>query len=161
MNANRIKHGIVGGLVGGVVFGIMMVFMGTLPVIGKMVGYPNAVVGFLVHLGISAAIGGSFGLLLGPGVKTRLGGLVAGTAYGAVWWLLGPLTLMPLFLGMGLGVNWNPAAASGMLPSLFGHVIFGAVLGLVYHRGENCYLVQWGRVEKNESREKPHLRSVN
>ena len=44
MIANRIKHGIVGGLMGGVVFGVMMAFMGTLPMIGKMVGVPNAMV---------------------------------------------------------------------------------------------------------------------
>ena len=40
---------------------------------------------------------------------------------------------MPLMMGMGLGVNWNLAAAQTMLPSLMGHVMFGAVLGLTYH----------------------------
>ncbi|MEN8008591.1 MAG: hypothetical protein ABFS42_16400, partial [Candidatus Krumholzibacteriota bacterium] len=75
MIANRIKHGIVGGLMGGVVFGVMMAFMGTLPMIGKMVGFPNAVTGFVVHLAISAGIGGSFGVLLGPAVTGRISGL--------------------------------------------------------------------------------------
>jgi len=138
MNARNIKHGIVAGLVGGVVFGVMMAKMGTLPMIGKMVGVPNPVVGFLVHLVISAQIGAGFGLLIGRHLDRGLSTVVAGTAYGAVWWLLGPLTLMPLFLGMGLGVNWNAAAAQAMLPSLMGHVIFGMVLGFAYHRGENC-----------------------
>lgn len=160
MNANRIKHGIIGGLVGGVVFGIMMAFMGTLPMIGKMVGFPNAILGFLVHLGISAGIGGFFGLLVGPVVNSKLTGLAAGVAYGSAWWILGPLTLMPLFLGMGLGVNWNTAAAANMLPSLMGHVIFGGVLGLVYHRGENCFLLKVGTKTEAETPAKPHLHSV-
>ena len=37
--------------------------------------------------------------------------------------------LMPLFMGMGVGVNWNTAAAANMLPSLAGHLIFGAISG--------------------------------
>ena len=39
---------------------------------------------------------------------------------------------MPPFMGMGLGVNWNAAAASAMLPSLVGHLIYGGILGLSY-----------------------------
>ncbi len=141
MLAKRIKHGVVGGLAGGVVFGAMMAMMGMLPMIGKMVGQPNAVVGFLVHMVISAGIGGSFGVLAGPLVSGRLTGVVSGAVYGMIWWFLGPLTLMPLMMGMGLGVNWNLGAAEAMLPSLMGHVIFGLVLGFVFSRGEDCLLL--------------------
>jgi hypothetical protein len=129
--------------------------------IGKMVGYPNAVVGFLVHMVISAGIGGSFGLLLGSAVTGRISGLFTGMAYGAVWWFLGPLTLMPFFMGMGLGVNWNLTAATNMLPSLMGHAIFGLVLGLVYSRGENCLVFKLGRTVDENPAEKPRLRSVS
>jgi hypothetical protein len=59
-------------------------------------------------------------------------GLRYGLLYGGFWWLLGPLTLMPLLMGMGLGVNWNAAAAAAMLPSLVGHLVYGAVLGISY-----------------------------
>ncbi len=153
----RIKHGIVGGLVGGVVFGGMMAMMGMLPMIGKMVGVPNAVVGFLVHMGISAGIGASFGVLAGPLVSGRTSGLISGAVYGMTWWFLGPLTLMPLFMGMGLGVNWNLGAAQAMLPSLMGHAIFGLVLGLAYSRGENCALL---KVTKTNTREETPLKAV-
>ncbi len=57
--------------------------------------------------------------------------------------------MMPLFLGMGLGVNWNAGTAQAMLPSLMGHRAFGLVLGFVYHRGENCQLTKWGHSEQD------------
>ena len=130
MNATSIKHGVFGGLAGGVVFGAMMAMMGMLPMIGNMVGIPSAWVGLFVHLGISATIGGSFAVLLDAGGLR--GGVASGAAYGFVWWILGPLTLMPFFMGMGLGVNWNLAAMGQAMPSLVGHLIFGAVLGVTH-----------------------------
>jgi hypothetical protein len=45
-----------------------------------------------------------------------------------------PLTLMPLLMGMGFGVNWNVAAMTQALPSLVGHLVFGIVLGITYPR---------------------------
>lgn len=134
MNVTRLKHGILGGLAGGVVFGLMMGMMGMLPMIGGMVGVPSAAAGFVVHLMISAGIGAAFGALLGPHVEEIRDAVGAGTVYGATWWLLGPLTLMPLMMGMGLGVNWSLEAARGALPSLMGHLIFGGILGFTYFR---------------------------
>ena len=132
MTTKNVKLGVYSGLAGGVVFGVMMGMMGTLPMIGKMAGYPSAAFGFLVHMGISAVIGGSFGLVLGSRIRGFTGGVGYGLAYGSAWWLLGPLTLMPFFMGMGLGVNWSLEAASNMLPSLVGHLVFGAILGGSY-----------------------------
>ncbi len=132
MKAKEIANGVYGGLVGGLVFGIMMGMMGMLPMIGKMVGHPSSVVGFLVHMGNSALIGAGFAVLLGRFIRGPGRGLSTGLTYGAVWWLLGPLTLMPLFMGMGLGVNWNMTAAVNMLPSLMGHLIYGAILGVSF-----------------------------
>ncbi len=132
MNARNIKLGAYGGLAGGVVFGAMMGMMGMLPMIGQMVGHPSAVTGFLAHLVISALIGASFVVIFHGFIRGASGGLGYGLLYGGAWWFLGPLTLMPLMMGMGLGVNWNAAAASQMLPSLGGHLIYGAILGLSY-----------------------------
>ena len=127
----RTRHGIYGGLVGGTVFGMIMGMMGMLPMIAKMVGSTSAGVGFLVHMVISAAIGASFALAFGASSNTTAHGLRNGLAFGAVWWLLGPLTLMPLFMGMGLGSQWNMPAVGQAMPSLMGHLIYGAILGLV------------------------------
>lgn len=46
-----------------------------------------------------------------------------------IWWVLGPLILMPLMLGMpNMMFNIN----SDALMSLMGHVIFGVITGLGY-----------------------------
>ncbi len=129
MNMKNIQNGAYAGVVGGVVFGAMMGMMGMLPMIGQMVGSPSATAGFIVHIFISASIGGSFAVLFHSVLKGTGSGLGYGVAYGAAWWFLGPLTLMPLMMGMGLGVNWNAIAAGQMLPSLIGHLIYGLILG--------------------------------
>jgi hypothetical protein len=129
----KLIAGVAGGLAGGVVFGMMMANMGMLPMIGKMVGSATAAAGWAVHLMISAGIGASFAVLLGWLAYGKISSTVFGMMYGGLWWFLGPLTLMPLMMGMGLGVNWNAMAATEMLPSLMGHLMFGAVLGIVYH----------------------------
>ena len=125
-----IRHGVYGGLAGGVVFGALMAMMGMLPMIGNMVGVPSARVGFLVHMVVSATIGGSFAVLLNA--SGLQGGVESGVVYGFAWWFLGPLTLMPFLMGMGLGVNRNVAAMGQAMPSLVGHLNFGAILGLTY-----------------------------
>ena len=132
LDGRALLNGVYGGLIGGVAFGVMMGFMGMLPMIGKMVGQPSAGFGFFVHLIISAIIGIGFSITLGK-CTTGLGkGVGNGLLYGGIWWLLGPLTLMPLFMGMGFGVNWSLVAATKMLPSLMGHLIYGGILGIAY-----------------------------
>lgn len=132
MNTKRLVYGAYGGLLGGLVFGAMMAKMGVLPMIGKMVGQPSVVVGFLVHMANSAIIGAGFAVVFHRFSTRITRGLRYGLLYGGIWWVLGPLTLMPLFLGMGLGVNWNAAAAAKMFPSLIGHLMYGAILGITY-----------------------------
>ncbi len=132
MSARELKWGAYGGVAGGLIFGAMMGMMGMLPMIGSMVGQPTAAAGFAVHMVNSAIIGAGFAIVLGRFVSGARSGLGAGLAYGGVWWILGPLTLMPLFMGMGFGVNWNATAAAAMLPSLVGHLMFGSILGLAY-----------------------------
>jgi hypothetical protein len=52
--------------------------------------------------------------------------------YGAAWWVIGPLTLMPYIMGQGLGANWTVELATALFPSLIGHLVFGTVLGVVF-----------------------------
>lgn len=135
MNTRSILHGVYGGMAGGVVFGAMMGMLGMLPMIGKMVvGHSSATAGFLAHLMISAMIGAGVAVTLGRSVSSGTIGkeLGRGMAYGGVWWVLGPVTLIPLMMGMGLGTGWNVAAAIHQLPSLMGHLLYGGILGITY-----------------------------
>ena len=132
MSTRELKWGAYGGIAGGLIFGVMMGMMGMLPMIGSMVGQETAAAGFVVHMVNSVIIGVGFAIVLGRFVSGTPSGAGIGLAYGGAWWVLGPLTLMPLFMGMGLGVNWNAAAAAEMLPSLVGHLMYGGILGLAY-----------------------------
>lgn len=95
--------------------------------ISGMMGMDNALVGFVLHLIISAVIGAIFGLALdamvmqGPGMS-----LLAGGVYGIVWWVLGPLLIMPLAMGMPV------FQIQAMMGSLFGHIMFGITMATIY-----------------------------
>ena len=126
----RIIGGIVGGIAGGLVFGVMMGLMGMLPMVAMVVGSESATIGFLYHMFNSVIIGAVFGFVFGSLIRTYGQGAAWGLLYGVVWWVLGPLVLMPLMLGMGLQVGM--ALAPPMLMSLGGHLIYGLLTGLVY-----------------------------
>lgn len=130
---NSVKRGVIGGLAGGVPFGMMMGMMGMLPMIGGMIGRPSALAGFAVHMMMSAMIGAGFGLVAGRFASTGKRALTAGLGYGVAWWVLGPLLFMPWIMGMGFAANLNAAGIAASLLSLMGHMVFGAVLGLVFH----------------------------
>ena len=127
---SKIRNGVLGGLAGGVVFRMLMAVMGMLPMIASLLGSKSTLVGLMVHLVISAGLGVLFGLVLGQRVE-RLGtGLGLGALYGLVWWVLGPLVIMSLMLGMG--TQFGMAFSGSNLMSLMGHLIFGVILGTVY-----------------------------
>lgn len=124
---NKLVGGMVGGAAGGLVFGMMMMMMGMMPLIASMVGSQSVAVGWVLHLLISLFIGATFGVIFGEHSTTYLAGLGWGLLYGVVWWVLGPLVIMPAMLGMPLFM-FNSMA----LMSMVGHLIYGAVTGLVY-----------------------------
>lgn len=103
-----------------------MAMMGLLPMLASIVGSSSPWVGFGMHLVISVMIGLGLTVLFGNRLLTGYGrGVLLGLAYGAVWWVLGPLVMMPLMLGMPVFI----LDLTSML-SLMGHLIYGAILGL-------------------------------
>ncbi|WP_328873615.1 DUF1440 domain-containing protein [Streptomyces sp. NBC_00287] len=129
-----IWHGVVAGLAGGAIFTGVMVAVGYLPTVASLVGSDSAVVGVIVHLLISQAIGVSYAVFFRRRSFDPASGIGWGLSYGFLWWILGNLTLLPVLLGAG--PRWSAAALAASFPSLVGHLAYGAVLGLVYQRLE-------------------------
>lgn len=119
-------RGAVAGVTGGAVFAVAMLNLGgMLSGIAGIVGSSTTGVGLIVHAVASVVIGVLFAVLIGSR-RTGPGELILwGMAYGAAWWLLGNLTLLPLL--RGVPVQWNLLAVQAGLPSLFGHLLYGAV----------------------------------
>jgi len=122
----RAAAGVAGGIAGGLVFGMLMAIMGMLPMVASMAGSDSAGVGFGIHMVISVLIG--LGLTVPfAGLLSSYGkGTVVGLGYGALWWVLGALTIMPAALGMPLFMIDTMAGLS-----LLGHLVYGAILALV------------------------------
>jgi uncharacterized membrane protein YagU involved in acid resistance len=123
-----ILQGALAGLAGGVVFGSMMAMMGMLPMVGMLVRQDSAVVGFIVHMGISAFIGVVYRIAIDRIANTLPLALIGGVINGVVWWVLGALLMMPLMLGMSEMVL---VVGQDQWLSLLGHIIFGIVAALV------------------------------
>lgn len=121
-----VLHGVLGGLAGGLAFGLMMQALGMIGMIAMLVGSESLAVAWVVHLAISALFGAVYGAVAAPRLSGWGPGLASGVLYGALWWVLGPLLLMPARMGMPLFTVDTMA-----LQSLVGHLVFGLVLGAV------------------------------
>lgn len=122
--------GAAASIVGGVLFSLVMAATGALARVATLVGGSSPVLGFGVHLAMSAPIGMSYGVLFqreSPNVST---GVAWGMLYGLVWWFLGPLTFLPILLGGSF--TWTPQAASAAFPELIGHLLYGAATAIVF-----------------------------
>lgn len=140
---------VAAGSVGGLLFTLVMAQSGFLSSVARLVGSSALLVGFLVHLGISVGIGVSYGLLFRRQSYSLATGLGWGVSYGFFWWLLGPLTVLPMMLGAG--PQWTAEAAAGAFASLVGHLAYGAGLGAVFHLVEQRLNPGWQLRSINES----------
>ena len=93
---------------------------------------PSTGLGWLIHLFNSALFGVIFVLLFSRWLTRRGPAMLLGLLYGAAWWVVGALLIMPAWLGMNdmifhVGANqwW----------SLAGHLIYGLLLAVGYMIG--------------------------
>jgi hypothetical protein len=104
--------------------------VGVFPLIAGLVHSDSPDVGRFLHFIISVIIGASYGALFRHDIRGTGSSIVWGIAYGFIWWILGPLTIMPWWLGQG--VQWSLEASRATFPSLVGHLIYGILLALMY-----------------------------
>ena len=129
--------GALAGLAGGAVSAPIMVTTGVISKLAGLDSELSLVRALALHLLVSAAIGMSYGLLFrqeGLGIGR---GVSWGWVFGLIWWYLGPMTLLPL-IRTG-EADWRPEAAAALLPSLIGHLVFGAVTALTFLLLERSY----------------------
>ncbi len=96
--------------------------------VAGMIGSDSALIGFILHVIISAVIGALYtGLFMqyvdlgSPLYNIAVGGLI----YGVIWWIIGGLIIMPAISGGELlQINLDS-------PSLLGHIMFGHALAFL------------------------------
>ena len=136
-----VGRSVLAGLVGGLLFSLVMFKIGFLPSVAGLVGAKSAVAGFLVHLGIAVLVGTSYGVLFHRQSYDLGSALGWGLSYGFFWSILGPLTLMPIFLGET--PQWSAAAVAATFPNLIGHLAYGGGLGVVFYLLEARFSPWW------------------
>jgi uncharacterized membrane protein YagU involved in acid resistance len=132
-----LQWGALAGLAGGLVSSPVMLATGILPHTAGLGSHFSTVLGFLLHLLISSVLGMGYGLLFRHEAPTLEWGVLWGNTFGLIWWYLGPMTLLPLILTGQC--DWTSAAASQLLPSLVGHLIYGGITAWVFFVLERRY----------------------
>ncbi|HEV8340375.1 MAG TPA: hypothetical protein VGR25_12080 [bacterium] len=133
-------RGAVAGLIGGTLFALVIVQIGGLSAMARLVG-STSIWGLIAQVLIAQAVGISYGFLFRRQSYDVGSGLGWGISYGFFWWVLGPLTLAPLFLGSA--PRWRVEAAAELFPYLIGHLAFGAALGVTFHLLEARHNPWW------------------
>lgn len=132
-----LEWGALAGLLGGVVSSPLMLATGVLPHVIGLGIHLSTLSGLLIHLLVSAFVGMTYGVLFRDEWSTLAMAGAWGWVFGLIWWYVGPLTLLPLVLTGE--IDWRISAVSALLPSLFGHLIYGASTGFAFHILERRY----------------------
>lgn len=144
LSLRSLVWGAAASLTGGLLFSIVMYQTGALPNVAGIVGGSSPALGLAVHLLISLLIGMSYGLLFRRESRDVGEGVAWGMVYGLLWWFVGHLTLFPVLLGKSLA--WTTEAANLGLPSLVGHLSYGAATALAYFVLKRHH-AQWLRLD--------------
>ncbi|MCP3818511.1 hypothetical protein NLX86_10390 [Streptomyces sp. A3M-1-3] len=125
--------GAAAGLVGGIGMGIWMSVSkpmtdtAMMTMVAGLLGSTNTFAGWLIHLAIATLAGITFGALLGQYALRLAPAAALGLVYGAVWWTVGALWIMPANMGMPV-FEWNAVTRS----SLGAHLVFGLLAGVTF-----------------------------
>ena len=109
-------------------------------------------------MGISVIVGSTYWQLFRYESPDLGSSIIWGHIYGLMWWFLGALTLFPTFLGGSLA--WDASTIQVALPSLIGHLLYGAATGSVFYLLERRQQA-WARLDPHiAERERRRQRHV-
>jgi hypothetical protein len=153
-----LEWGAAAGLAGALVSSPFLAATNILPKVAGLGSGVSPLAGFLLHLLIGALLGMSYGFLFRHESPNLALGASWGWLFGMIWWYLGPMTLLPLMLTGEC--DWSAEAASGLLPSLLGHLAYGAVTAFAFLLLERRY-TRWLLLDpKTAARELRRTRPV-
>jgi hypothetical protein len=132
-----LQWGFMAGFVGALVSSPVLLATNVFSKIAGLGTGISPLLGFLLYLLIGAMLGMSYGLLFRNESPSLGLGASWGWLFGMIWWYLGPMTLLPLMLTGEC--DWSAEAASMLLPSLLGHLVYGEVTALVFLLLESRY----------------------
>lgn len=116
------------GLVAGIVFALALQLQAMRDVVGPFGASMG--VALAAELVLATVVGAGFGILFHYQPRGYAALTSGGLLYGLLWWLLGPLTLVPLLMGQ---TPWSIAAARTAFPSLIGLLLYGGIMGLSFY----------------------------
>lgn len=122
----RIAVGVLCGLLTGIVLALLMLVEDVDTVSLLPVG--PVPIQILLHLGVAAAIGAVFGEISPRAERAQAALVSSGLILGLLWWVLGPLTIVPLVRGEG--TMWSLAAAKPVFSNLVAALLHGSLTGL-------------------------------
>jgi hypothetical protein len=132
-----LRWGALAGLIGGLVSSPVLIATGVLSTVAGVDTHLSGARGFFLHLVVSVLVGMTYGLLFRHEASSVGLGVMWGWLFGLIWWYIGPMTLLPLLLTGEC--DWRASAASALLPSAIGHLIYGASTALVFLLLERRY----------------------
>jgi len=125
-----LSWGAIAGLIGGIVASPILLATGVLPRLASAATDPSTFKILFAHVVVSVVLGMLYGILFRNESSSIGMGIAWGWLFGLIWWYAGPITIEPLILTGQC--DWSTDAVSSLLPSLMGHLIFGAVTALVF-----------------------------
>jgi hypothetical protein len=153
-----LQWGALAGLAGGLVSSPFMFAAHVLSSVAGVSTQLSTLSGLLVHLLVSTFIGMSYGILFRDEASNLAMAGAWGWVFGLIWWYVGPLTLLPLLLTGE--IDWRIGAASALLPSLLGHLIYGACTASLFYVFERAYTGKHRLDPRMTAREFRRLRPV-
>jgi hypothetical protein len=150
---HSLKWGALASIGGGIALDLVLVASHSMPRALWSTGGGSPVLGILASLTLSTVLGMSYGVLFHREAPSFGAAVVWGLLFGLIRWYVDPLTLEPVLLRGTF--DWSAGAASRLLPSLVGHLSFGAVTAwsfLALERRHVAWLLLDPRVAAREAR---------